>query len=112
MNEVEYIEHDARKYLRIGETLYRLESLAIDTRLVRRAFRLHRGLGVTYDVSEHHSGRLECTCGDGTFHPEKRCKHSRALKQVGLIGGNREYNVEVNVSEADDSGRDDSALRS
>lgn len=77
-----------RIVLEIGTTRYLLSRLRCDDGLGRRAFRLVKDDGTTYDLIQTKYGP-ECDCPDFIFRRDgldaKGCKHIQTLKAVGMI---------------------------
>jgi hypothetical protein len=63
-------------------TRYRV--LPLETELHVRAFELTKDDHTVYHVTQEHSGRKDCECGDRAFrdHP---CKHITVLTKLGLL---------------------------
>jgi len=78
----------SRLYLTINQKLYQVEPLACGEGTVERAFRLNKGDGTRYDVSQTRHGAC-CDCPDFIFRREgldpSGCKHVQAMVKQGLI---------------------------
>ncbi len=78
--------------LRINETMYGVRSLACDSLIATRAFRLNKGDGTLYDVAQTPFGP-QCDCPDFIYRRDgidpEGCKHVKALVAQGLIEGLR-----------------------
>jgi len=83
-NNAEY-----RLDLTIGRTTYAIRPLACASVIADRAFRLTKGDGTAYDVSQTTYGPI-CDCPDYIFRRDgldpSGCKHIKALVGSGLIG--------------------------
>jgi hypothetical protein len=77
----------ARLVLLVNGISYSLRPLDPHPVVARKAWRLTKGDGTTYDVALMEHGP-ECTCGDWVYRQRNSgmpCKHCAALKTLGLL---------------------------